>query len=255
MRLRILSFSTVACLGLTLAACASEDAGSVAETDADLTLGTTLTEADNGSTAAVVEGQSVLVALASNPTTGYDWAVTSVDKSLGYPTTKYVKSGSATGSGGTTKLTWKTPTGGLAVGKHKVTLGYRRSWEAKDIKTFSFTIDIKAAASKAVKLDDTDNGTVAVAKAGQDIVVTLSSNATTGYAWKVTSTDKTFGYPTDKYVAPTSGAVGAGGQQVLTWKTSGPLPMAGTHKVTLQYLKSGSSTPAKTFAFSVKIQN
>ncbi len=244
------------CLTLATAlACTAESTGSdVAENDEDLTLGTTLTEPDNGSTVAVLEGQAVLVALASNPTTGYDWAVTSTDKSLPAPTVKYVKGSTATGGGGTTKLTWTLPSGGAAVGKHTVTLGYRRSWEAKDVKTFTFTLDVKSTASKAVQLGDNDNGAVAVVKTGQNLVLTLTSNATTGYSWKVTTTDKTFGYPKEVFVAPTSGAVGAAGQQQFTWATSGPLSMVGTHKVTLKYLKSGSSTAAQTFTFSAKVQ-
>jgi len=252
----------LACLALVStvlgAGCSSDGdaANETAETDDDLKLGTTLTEADEGRTVAVVEGQSVLVALAANPTTGYGWVVTSTDKTFGYPTTKYVKSSAAVGGGGTTKLTWAT-TGGLPmVGKHTVKLGYRRSWENVDIKTFTFTVDIRSAGpTKAVELDDADNGAVVVAKTGQNVVLSLLSNPTTGFKWSVTATDKSFGYGSETYKGSGSGAVGAGGVQVFTWKTTAPFSLAGTHKVTLQYRREGDATAAKTFSFTVKIQN
>src|SRR5687768_1448233 len=44
-----------------------------------------LTEADNGRTITVPEGQNVVVKLASNPSTGYEWSVASTDRTFGYP--------------------------------------------------------------------------------------------------------------------------------------------------------------------------
>lgn len=251
--------ATVVVAVLACGACSTDAAGTsgAGETDDDLKQGTTLTEADDGRTVAVVEGQTVLIALASNPTTGFDWAVTSADKALGSPTIKFVKGAStAVGSGGTTKLSWLTTTGGAMVGKHAVTLGYQRSWEKKDAKTFKVTIDVRAAtAAKAVTIDDNDDGAVVVAKAGQEVVLSLASNPTTGFTWTVTSADKSFGFGSSTFKSSGSGAVGAGGTQVFTWKTTGPFSLAGTHKVALQYARAGDKTPDKTFSFAVKIQN
>jgi inhibitor of cysteine peptidase len=60
------------------------------------------------------------------------------------------------------------------------------------------------------------------AKAGSEIVVNLPSNPSTGYSW----TDVVFGTPgilaqTDrKYIAASSGAVGAAGTEAWTFKAS-----------------------------------
>lgn len=235
-----------------------EAAAEIAESDEDLKLGTTLTEADDNATVAVIAGQPVLVALASNPTTGYGWAVVSTDKTFGYPTVKYVASSKATGSGGTSKMTWATSGPLPMIGKHTVELAYKRSWETTSIKTFRFTVDIRDAnPSKQVLVDQADDKAVVLAKVGQDVVLSLPSNATTGYKWTVTATNKTWGYPaTDTYKASTSGATGAGGTQTMTWKTSGsPLSKVGTHAVTLGYARPGDAKPAKTFSFTVKVKS
>lgn len=237
-------------------ACAAEAIDPVSE-DADLKAATTLTEKQDGQTVSYVAGQSVIIALASNPTTGYDWAVTSTDKSFGYPTSKYVASSSSkVGSGGTTKLTWatKSPIGSL-VGKHTVELAYQRSWEKKPTQVLHFTIEVlPAGAQKPVLLKDADDKKAVTAKAGQDVVVALAANPTAGYHWSVKSTDKTFGYPQEVFESSGTGAVGAGGTQVFTWKTQGALPMTGKHTVTLWYARPGDKTPLKTFTFTVTVQ-
>jgi inhibitor of cysteine peptidase len=104
--------------------------------------------------------------------------------------------------------------------------------------------------------DADDNQTVTVTK-GQNVLVKLSSNPTTGYKWTVASTDRTFGYPAyDKYLAASpNGPVGSGGIQRFTWKTNSPLNMAGSHTVKLEYKRAWevNVAPAKTFTFTVTI--
>jgi len=218
-----------------------------------------VTEADNGKTITVKKGQSVMLTLPSNASTGYEWKVTRTDRSFGYPTSKYVApSSSAVGAGGSQKLTWKTSGAFPGVGSHSVTLEYARAAGAA-AKTFTFTVDIVDAApapapSGAVQATEADDGKALDVATGNDIVLTLASNPTTGYGWHVTSTDRTFGYPKDEFIGPQSGAVGAGGSQKLTWKTSGPFPMTGTHKVQLAYSRGEAGTPAKTFTLVVNIQ-
>lgn len=222
----------------------------IAEEDSELKAVTTLTEKDDGRTVAYAVGQKIVVALASNPTTGYDWANTTVEQTLGDPLITFVKgSSSAVGAGGTTKIMWFITEG--MKGKHSVTLAYQRSWEKKPTKTIHLTFDI--GAPKAIALGDGDNGKTVAVKAGDNVVLALSSNATTGYKWTVTSTDKTFGYPTEIY-SMSCGAVGGGGVQTFTWKTASPLNLTGSHSVALSYTRSGDKTPSKTFGFTAKIQ-
>jgi inhibitor of cysteine peptidase len=107
-----------------------------------------LTDADNGKTVTLTKGQSLLVKLQSNPTTGYKWSVTSTDRTFGYPASEsFLKNGDGpVGSGGLQRLTWKTNSPLDMVGTHKVKLEYKRSWETNvaAAKTFTFTVKIVA---------------------------------------------------------------------------------------------------------------
>lgn len=137
-----------------IAGCASDDAApppaeSTPDTsDAEDELkALTIKDADNGKAFQVLQGSNITVKLASNPTTGYDWHVLSTSKSLGYPTKTFSGGGASApvGSGGTTKLVWKTSSP-LNVGTHKVELVYQRgepgNADAKPTKTFSFTVTV-----------------------------------------------------------------------------------------------------------------
>lgn len=109
---------------------------------------------------------------------------------------------------------------------------------------------------RAMALDDDDSGKTVDVQAGQNVTVKLSSNATTGYAWKVTQTDRSFGYPKETFVKPSSGAVGAAGAQKFTWKTNSKFAL-GVHTVKLEYRRSfepASTPPAKTFTFTVNVK-
>ncbi len=108
---------------------------------------------------------------------------------------------------------------------------------------------------KSLTLTEADDGrTVTIAK-GQNVVLKLQANPSTGYRWKVVATDRTFGYPASTRFVKNGDAAGASGVERMTWKTSGPLAMAGTHEVKLEYRRpwEADSSPAKTFAFKVTI--
>ena len=47
-------------------------------------------------------------------------------------------------------------------------------------------------------MTEKDDGKTVTVTEGQNLVVKLQSNPTTGYKWKVVSTDRTFGYPADE---------------------------------------------------------
>lgn len=104
-----------------------------------------LTDADDGKTVTITKGQSLLVKLQSNPTTGYKWSVVSTDRTFGYPALeRFVKNGDAVGSGGLQRFTWKTSSPLNMVGSHTVKLEYKRSWETNvaAAKTFTFTVKV-----------------------------------------------------------------------------------------------------------------
>ena len=211
-----------------------------------------VTEKDNGKTITVEQGKLVALYLASNPSTGYRWTVTATDKTFGYPDERFFKSSSAVGSGGQSRFVWKTESPLSMLGKHSVTLEYGRSWEKKPLKTFTFVVDSQASASKPVALSDADDGKNFAVKKGQDVVVSLAGNATTGYQWSVLSTDKSFGYPEESYVASNPNMVGGGGTSIFTWHTNTPFAV-GHHTVKLQYKRSWETKAIDTFTFSVDV--
>lgn len=108
---------------------------------------------------------------------------------------------------------------------------------------------------KSLALTDADNGKTVTITEGQNLVVNLRANATTGYSWKVVSTDKSFGYPTEKYLA-NGGAVGSGGLDRFTWKTKSPLSLVGSHTVKMEYKRAWETNvaPAQTFSFTVNVK-
>lgn len=103
-----------------------------------------VTEKSNGRTVTVTEGNDLVLKLPANLTTGFDWIVTSTDRSFGYPTKTFKVDSAAVGSGGVDTFTWKTRGFFSLVGKHSVELEYKRSWEKTAAKKFSFTVNIVA---------------------------------------------------------------------------------------------------------------
>jgi len=108
---------------------------------------------------------------------------------------------------------------------------------------------------KAFSVTDADNGKTVTVTEGQNLLVKLQSNPSTGYGWEVVSTDRTFGYPSAEKFFPNGGGVGSGGIERFTWKTKSPLSMVGEHHVKMEYKRSWEKNvaPAKTFEFTVKI--
>jgi inhibitor of cysteine peptidase len=150
---RLFSFVAVALFALGPIACAATTdesdptIDSASGEDEEIKAAKPITDADDGKTIQVATGQSFSIQLASNPTTGYKWAIQSVDKTLGYPKESYKSASAAVGSGGTQRFTWSTKSPLDLDGKHKITLAYARSWETKaPLKTFTVTVEIGATA-------------------------------------------------------------------------------------------------------------
>ena len=117
--------------------------------------------------------------------------------------------------------------------------------------------------AKAVEVSEADQGKTIGLEKGKRLQLSLPSNATTGYRWKVVSTTKTFGYPSPKdgsYSGPgANGPVGGGGKQVFLWTSTSPLlmPSSTSHAIKLEYRRSFESDDvpaAKSFSFKVKVK-
>lgn len=104
-----------------------------------------------------------------------------------------------------------------------------------------------------VMIDQTKKDAVVQVGAGQAIILSLPSNATTGFEWSITSKDAPFGEPTVSDVIEGDG-MGAGGRTQFTWvdtKTVSP----GRYTISLEYKRSWEPAAADTFSFVVEITN
>ena len=86
-------------------------------------------------------GQDFVIALDSNPTTGYNWEVSYDEAILSLVSEEYKteKEPGLVGVGGTQYFTFK----GLEKGSTAITLTYKRSWETESLEQKDFTVDIK----------------------------------------------------------------------------------------------------------------
>ncbi len=105
----------------------------------------TVTEVDRGSQVHLRVGQTLEVRLAANPTTGYTWDLTAVDRTVlqpvGEPRFERGRK-QALGSGGTMIWTFRAQAPGTTV----LRLEYRRFWEAQSppADTFEITVQVDA---------------------------------------------------------------------------------------------------------------
>ena len=95
------------------------------------------------------------------------------------------------------------------------------------------------------------NGDTIDVAANKPFEVRLESNPTTGYSWTVESIDGTVKFVESVYVAPKGDAVGAPGEQVLTFD-AGP---AGKSTVHLAYERPfAPDEPGKSLEFEVNVE-
>jgi inhibitor of cysteine peptidase len=115
-------------IGFLLAGCSHSSADSV-----------TATREQNGQTLELAQGQTLMVELAGNPTTGYEWAVDQADATrLRLAESSYKPDSSAVGAGGLYTFRFEA----LESGSTPLVLVYRRSWEPRPIETWSLTVTI-----------------------------------------------------------------------------------------------------------------
>jgi predicted secreted protein len=149
----MLAWSLLSLSALTLGAgCTSEvDAGEedteVSEDEVTARKAVRLTEDDDGSTFNVVQGQSVVIKLGSNASTGFAWKVKSTTRALGQPTIRVAapRADGPVGSGGSTTLTWRTNSPLDLTGTHKIELVYQRGSGAP-ARTFSVVLRVSRVA-------------------------------------------------------------------------------------------------------------
>lgn len=106
-----------------------------------------LSAEDNGRTIEMKPGETLLISIDGNPTTGYIWEVDSVDENIlglagepDYSTDFKLKSG-MTGVGGTYKFTFTA----VSSGTTNLKLKYWRTFEPENppVETFQVTVNVK----------------------------------------------------------------------------------------------------------------
>lgn len=208
---------------------------------------------DNGKTVTVRPGDTVRIKLRSNRTTGYSWALTGkldekVLKSEGNEYKVDDHPEGMVGVGGSDVWTFTA----LAAGKTEIALGYARPWEKdkEPAQAFKLTVVVDGAASaaagakdaapavpKEVDLNDGDNGKNVKVAVGGTVVLTLKSNATTGFSWE--KTDKVdrdiLKLERNDYLENNhpAGMVGVGGRTVILYRALKP----GKAKIDLTYMQ------------------
>lgn len=105
----------------------------------------TVTDADAGKSVTLNRGQTLVLTLSSNPTTGYSWTVVSgtgdVLTQEGEPVYKSTSRPGITGGGGIETFRFR----GAAAGQTTLTLGYRRPWETgiSPIQTYTLSVTVR----------------------------------------------------------------------------------------------------------------
>ena len=100
------------------------------------------TYTDSGQAIDIKQGQEFVIALGSNPTTGYSWQASFDENLLELVENKYELGKEAreglVGAGGIEYFKFKT----LGKGQSEITLLYKRAWEEESIDQKLFTVNI-----------------------------------------------------------------------------------------------------------------
>ena len=111
-----------------------------------------------------------------------------------------------------------------------------------------------STSAKQVSADDSSSGKQIDIAIGGTLTVTLDSNQTTGFSWELKEIGDTniLQKIDNKYVAPTSNLVGAGGKEVWNFKAL----KAGTTTLSMDYSQpwAGGQKDVKSFNLTVAVK-
>lgn len=114
--------------------------------------------------------------------------------------------------------------------------------------TLACTLSLTAAAMAA----ETAEGTLTVPQ-GSPVIITLASNPTTGYRWRLDGTPdpSIIAFSASEYIHPQDGRVGAGGTEIWRFNAVG----AGKTVVTFAYARAWEegTAPAARRSFTVVV--
>ncbi|MDD4923883.1 MAG: protease inhibitor I42 family protein [Dehalococcoidales bacterium] len=100
------------------------------------------TYSDVGDTIEVKANGEFIIALDSNPTTGYSWKAVYEESQFELISDNYEQDeteGMVVGAGGTQYLRFKA----LKTGDFEITLDYKRAWEGEPVERMVFSVEVK----------------------------------------------------------------------------------------------------------------
>lgn len=213
------------------------------------------TAADAGGTFTLVTGDTLVVRLEANPTTGYDWRVVSTHDALlptaGEPV--YASSADLPGAGGVDTFRFLAK----AAGEATVQIGEYAPGADDPDRTLDFNVTIVEPAplnGNTITLTDADAGKRIDMTAGDVLVVELASNPSTGYAWKLTANNGAVLrlQPDSGFAeAPaTEGVTGASGVQRFVLRALTP----GAVDLEIGLFPPGSDTPERVYTAQITVK-
>jgi predicted secreted protein len=193
---------------------------------------------DQATEAQVPLGASLVVRICSNPSTGYSWG----EPTIGDETVLKLAATASEpapspmpGAPGIQIFAFDS----VAAGKSTVDLSYDQPWNDGDKGAWTLHLDVVVSTAHRISIDCDAFGTepkqvatIAISSE-DDLLVTVCSNASTGFAWYVASAGDpaVLAVTGSSAAAPPSGPVGAPGTQTFRFHAVG----AGSTKVDLSY--------------------
>jgi inhibitor of cysteine peptidase len=182
-----------------------------------------------GAMVTVPVGDELVVQLCSNASTGYGWSDPVIaDPTILSPTgaTSEPPASPMPGAPGTQTFTFQ----GMATGSTTVDLSYDQPWEGGEKGTWTLHLDVGVAVVTLVTIEcdafaaTPDQSTSVELQVGGDLVVTVCSNASTGFSWVVPTVGDpaVIGIVGATTQGPESTMPGAPGTQTFTFHAVGP---------------------------------
>jgi inhibitor of cysteine peptidase len=114
-------------------------------------------------------------------------------------------------------------------------------------------LSIAGCQAGQVKITEADNGGTVTIKAGDELILDIAGNPTTGYVWSVTGLDEAYlQQQGEENYKRDSDLIGAGGMYTYTFKALQPCQTT----LTLSYARpfEQDTPPVKTFSVEVLIK-
>ena len=227
-------------------------------TEPEEAAGISVDASHNGKEIEVPVGQSLIINLESNPSTGFGWTLMDITDQivLNETSNKFVSPEQSdppkVGVSGTEVWQFRA----LKPGKSTVTMGYGRSWESvAPAETFILTVNVVSENPIGISVDGSHNGKEIEVPVGQSLIINLESNPSTGFGWSIREiTDQAvLNETSNRFVSPDQTdppKVGVGGTEV--WQFGALKP--GKSTITMVYSRIWESVPpAETFVLTVNV--